>query len=113
MVEIPLTKSELKQIQSDILAELTTDLSVDHLDLDLGGSTDDGTVQMTAEHLAPVVSGAQMQMGVKFAVHRVDRAGQRDDFKAALERIGVILLLIDLVHADSKAAERTERLHAR
>ena len=54
-----------------------------------------------------------MQMGVKFAVHRVDRAGQRDDFKAALERIGVILLLVDLVHADGKAAERTKRLHAR
>ena len=52
MVEIPLTKSELKQIQSDILAELTTDLSVDHLDLDLGGSTDDGTVQMAAVYKA-------------------------------------------------------------
>ena len=57
MVEIPLTKSELKQIQSDILAELTTDLSVDHLDLDLGSSADDGTVQMTAVYKAFFVTG--------------------------------------------------------
>ena len=46
MSGIPLAKSEFKQIQTYLLTELTADLSVDHLDLDLGSSTDDGTVQM-------------------------------------------------------------------
>ena len=44
MSGIPLAKSEFKQIQTDLLTELTADLSVDHLDLDLGSSADDGTV---------------------------------------------------------------------
>ena len=35
MSGIPLAKSEFKQIQTDLLTELTADLSVDHLDLDL------------------------------------------------------------------------------
>ena len=52
MSGIPLAKSEFKQIQTDLLTELTADLSVDHLDLDLGSSADDGTVQMTAVYMA-------------------------------------------------------------
>ena len=57
MSGIPLAKSEFKQIQTDLLTELTADLSVDHLDLDLGSSADDGTVQMTAVYMAFLVTG--------------------------------------------------------
>ena len=64
MSGIPLAKSEFKQIQTDLLTELTADLSVDHLDLDLGSSADDGTVQMTAVYMAFLVTGCDMEMKI-------------------------------------------------
>ena len=65
MSGIPLAKSEFKQIQTDLLTELTADLSVDHLDLDLGSSADDGTVQMTAVYMAFLVIGCDMEMKIR------------------------------------------------
>ena len=57
MSGIPLAKSEFKQIQTDLLIELTADLSVGHLDIDLGRSADDGTVQLTAVYMAFLLTG--------------------------------------------------------
>ena len=68
MSGIPLAKSEFKQIQTDLLIELTADLSVDHLDLDLGSSADDGTVQMTAVYMAFFVTGCDMEMKINVTV---------------------------------------------
>ena len=102
MVEIPLTKSELKQIQSDILAELTTDLSVDHLDLDLGGSTDDGTVQMTAVYKAFFVTGCDVEMKINFAVFTGNGTGKRNNLISSLKLNRVIFLCYGVVYASSE-----------
>ena len=68
---------------------------------------------MPAEHFALLITGAHVQVRVKRAVHRVDRAGQRDDLEIARERIGVVLLFGRVEHADRKLPDCTERLHAR
>ena len=92
MAEIRLAKSEFKQIQTDLFAELTTDFSVDHLDLDLGSSTDDGTVQMTAVYKAFFVTGCDMEMKINFAIFTCNSTGKRNDLISSLELDGMIFL---------------------
>ena len=74
MSGIPLAKSEFKQIQTDLLTELTADLSVDHLDLDLGSSADDGT--MTAVYMAFLVTGCDMEMKINVTVFAGNGTGK-------------------------------------
>ena len=76
MSGIPLAKSEFKQIQTDLLTELTADLSVDHLDLDLGSSADDGTVQMAAVYMAFLVTGCDMEMKINVTVFAGNGTGK-------------------------------------
>ena len=66
---------------------------------------------MPAEHLALVVSGAHVQVGVERTVHGVDGAGQGHDLKAAAEGVGVVLLFRYIVYAHRKAVGSTQRLH--
>ena len=66
---------------------------------------------MPAEHLALVVSGAHVQVGVEFTVHGVDGAGQGHDLKAAAEAVGVVLLLCYIIYAHREAVGSTQRLH--
>ena len=66
---------------------------------------------MSAEHLALVVAGAHVQVGVECAVHGVDGAGQGHDLKAAAEGVGVVFLLRYIVYAHRKAVGGAQRLH--
>ena len=68
---------------------------------------------MSAEHFALLVAGAHMKVRVKCAVHRVDRAGQRDNLKIAREGVRVVLLFGRVEHTDRKLPDCAERLHAR
>ena len=73
---------ELEQVQPGNRVIRTVYRSVQNIDHHLAGGADHCPVQMSAEHLALVVPGAHMQVGVKFTVHGVDGAGQRNDLKA-------------------------------
>ena len=64
---------------------------------------------MTAEHLALVVAGGHMDMGVKLAVHGVYAARERDYFERALKLIGVVPLLGCVEYADGKIIGRAQR----
>ena len=66
---------------------------------------------MPAEHLALVVPGAHVQVGVEFTVHGVDGAGQGHDLKAAAEAVGVVLLFYHIIYAHGKAIGGAQRLH--
>ena len=99
MVEIPLTKSELKQIQSDILAELTTDLSIDHLDLDLGGNADDGTVRNDAAVWeAFFVTGCDVEMKINFAVFTGNSTIRETISQNHLKLNNVVFLLFTVLY---------------
>ena len=74
-------------------------MAVDQGDDHFAGGAYNGFVQMPAENLPLIVSGAHVNVCIKLAVHGVDGACQGYDLKAALKRIGVILFFIDLIHA--------------
>ena len=67
---------------------------------------------MPAEHLALVVPGAHVQVGVEFTVHGVDGAGQGHDLKAAAEGVGVVFLLRYIIYAHREAVGGAQRLHS-
>lgn len=102
---------ELEQVQPGNRVIRTVYRSVQNIDHHLAGGADHCPVQMSAEHLALVVPGAHVQVGVKFTVHGVDGAGQRNDLKAAAEGVGVVFLFRHIVHAHRKAVGGTQRLN--
>ena len=108
MSGIPLAKSEFKQIQTDLLTELTADLSVDHLDLDLGGSTDDGTVQMAAVHKAFFVTGCDMEMKINVTVLAGNGTSKRNNFISSLKLDRVVFLCHCVVYASSEIIDGTK-----
>ena len=85
---------ELEQVQPGNRVIRTVYRSVQNIDHHLAGGADHCPVQMSAEHLALVVPGAHVQVGVKFTVHGVDGAGQGNDLKAAAEGVGVVFLFL-------------------
>ena len=102
----------MEQIESGHIVIFTVDLAANQPDYHLAGCADDRAVEVSAEHLSPLIARAQVQMAVKSVVHRVDRAGQRHNLKAALEIVLVILLFRNIVHADREIIDCTERQHA-
>ena len=68
---------------------------------------------MPAEDLAARVPRAHVQVRVEFSVHRVHRAAERDDLKAAREVIGGVLFGFRIENADREVVRRAERLHRR
>ena len=102
MSGIPLAKSEFKQIQTDLLTELTADLSVDHLDLDLGSSADDGTVQMTAVYMAFLVTGCDMEMKINVTVFVGKGTSKRNNLIISLKLDIVLFLCYSVVYASSE-----------
>ena len=108
MAEIRLAKSEFKQIQTDLFAELTTDFSVDHLELDLGSSTDDGAVQMTAVYKAFFVTGCDMEMKINVTVFAGNGTGKRNNLISSLKLNRVVFLCYGVVYTSSKIIDGTK-----
>ena len=100
---------ELEQVQPGNRVIRTVYRSVQNIDHHLAGGADHCPVQMSAEHLTLVVPGAHVQVGVKFTVHGVDGAGQRNDLKAAAEGVGVVFLLRSVYHTELHCKEETVR----
>ena len=67
--------------------------------------TDIRSVEVSALNSPLCVSGAHMQMLIKIAAHRADRAGQRNDFIGALKTVGVVFFLICEEYPDGKIVD--------
>ena len=67
---------------------------------------------MPAEHLAPVVSRAHVDVRIELAVHRIDGPRQGNDLKIPLKLVGVVFLLVHLIHAHGKVVGCPQRRDA-
>ena len=107
MTGVRLAGSEFKQIQSDLVAEFTADLSVNDLDLDFGSCADDGTVQMTAVYKAFFVTGCDVEMQINFAVFPCNSTCKRNDLISSLETERMIFFCYRVVNTCGKIIDRT------
>ena len=103
---------KLEEIQADGFVEIAINLAVDDIDDHFTGSADNGAVEMSTEDAALVVAGTHMKMGIEFAIHSIDGAGQGNDLEIALEIVGIILLFVNFKDADGKIVGGTESADA-
>lgn len=83
---------EFPDVQSRFGAFAAVDAAGKFRDDDFRGGTDDGFVEMPAVGQTFFIADGDMEVAVGFLFHRVNRAGQREHFKRALERVGLIVL---------------------
>lgn len=84
--------------------------SIYHMHHHFTGGTNDGTVQMPAEHFALFIARTHMQMAVKFVIHCADGSCQGNDFKVSAEIICHIPFFPCVKYAYRKSTYRPQRI---